>query len=196
MSPRGSSLVHHYRVFVMQCTHPFMESLWLAEVRWELNRLPSRQNQLPATSDTLLSIRPRDSDNDSPLCKTRRWYLRSHRTCQLTTRNQRMLRWSSRPQGQLHPMSRQRRGQVISCKMDGRLLCQCLWNFRNSLTRTLYSPIYSLSWSLHSLIRRLRSHAHPQFVSIWTLFLPRGPDQVIVSFQSRRTSRTELVSIR
>ena len=43
-----------------------------AEVRWELNRLPSRQNQLPATSDTLRSIRSRDPGDDSPLCKTRR----------------------------------------------------------------------------------------------------------------------------
>ena len=36
------------------------------------------------------------------------------------------------------------------------------------------SPVYSLSWSLHSLIQHLRSHAHPQFVSIWTICLPRG----------------------
>ena len=63
-SESGSSLVHHYRVFGCNAAHAFLRGKFMAElrsfiehaeaeVRWEFNRLPSLQNLLPATSDTL-----------------------------------------------------------------------------------------------------------------------------------------------
>ena len=43
-----------------------------AEARWEAGRLPIRKSHLPAVSVTLRSIRPRGSDDESPVCKARR----------------------------------------------------------------------------------------------------------------------------
>ena len=43
-----------------------------AEARWDAGRLLIRKTQLLAVSDTLRSIRPRGSDDESPVCKARR----------------------------------------------------------------------------------------------------------------------------
>ena len=63
-------------------THPCAGSIWLnfgyftaraeAEARWEAGRLLIRKTQLLAVSDTLRSIRPRGSDDESPVCKAHR----------------------------------------------------------------------------------------------------------------------------
>ena len=82
-SESGSSLVHHYRVFGHNAAHASLRGRFMAglrrfiehaeaEARCEFNRLPNRRNQLPVTSHTARRIRPRDPDNESPLCKTRR----------------------------------------------------------------------------------------------------------------------------
>ena len=159
----------------MRHTHPFVESLWLvfrvstntqrpksngSSIGYRAGEISYRRHQiLSAAFDRgILMMSPRSA-------KPAGRYPQLHQKCQLTTSHQRVLHQSSRPQGQLRPMSRQHRGHVLSCMMDGHLLCQCLWSFCNSPTRTLYSPVYSLSCSLHSLIRHLR-HVHPRFVSI------------------------------
>ena len=62
-SESGSSLVHHPAQASLR--GKFMAKLRnftvQVEARWESNRLPIRRNQLPASSDTLHSIRPRQS---------------------------------------------------------------------------------------------------------------------------------------
>ena len=73
-----SSLVHHYLVFGQSVAHTSLRGKFMAKLRsytiraeaeasWESSRLSIRKTQLPAVSDTL-----RSSDNESPVCKTRR----------------------------------------------------------------------------------------------------------------------------
>ena len=79
----GSLLVHHYRVFGRSAAHASLRGKFMAklrkftvqaesEARWESNRVPIQRNQFPTISDTLCSIRPQDTDNEYPLCKSRR----------------------------------------------------------------------------------------------------------------------------
>ena len=87
---------------VVQRTHPCFTIQAVAEARWESNRLPIRRNQLPASPDTLRSIRPRDPDDESPLVP------------EMTPRHHRLLHQSSSPQDQLRPMFRPGHDHVLS----------------------------------------------------------------------------------
>ena len=124
-SESGSSLVHHYRVFGRRHTHPFVESLWLdfeassntqraksngSSIGYRAGEISYRRHQIPfaAFDRGIRSMNPRSATPGG-------WYPRSHWNCQLTTSHQRVLRQSSRLQDQLRPMSRQRRGHVLSC---------------------------------------------------------------------------------
>ena len=80
-SENGSSLVHHYQVFGRSAAHASLRDKYMAklrsftaraeaEARWEAGRLPIRKTQLPTVSYAL--IRPRGSDDESPVCKARR----------------------------------------------------------------------------------------------------------------------------
>ena len=82
-SEYGFTLVHHYWVFGWGVAHaalrrPFMEKLRSfsvraeAEAKWEDGRRPIQKAPVPAISDTLCGVRPRDPDDESPLCKSRR----------------------------------------------------------------------------------------------------------------------------
>ena len=197
-------VVHHWCTItgcsaIMQRTHPCVGSLLLI-----FGTSPSRRRLEPDESPIVYlsgeisyrryrilfaafdrGIRTMNPRTARPVGR----YPRSYQKCQLIPCHQRLFRQSSRPQGQLRPIFHQRRGHVLSCTMDGHLYCRCLWSFRDSPTRILCSPVSSLSWSLHSLNRHLRSDARPRFVLIWTLFLPRGPDRVTVTYQLLR--RTE-----
>ena len=116
-----------------------------------------------------VAIRLRDSDGDSPSCKTRRAV--SPVAPEVSADNQPSTSASS-VKSSAGPAAYyvSAAPRPHSLMYDGRpSLVPVSLELPRSPTGTSYSPIYSPSWSLHSLIRHLRSHAHPRFVlvSVW-----------------------------
>ena len=143
-----------------------------AEARWESGRLPIRK----AVSDTLRSIRPRDPDDESPLCKTRRAV--SPIVPEVSAGTSSSMVGSSVNSymlGQLRPMFRRHRGHARFSRVGGHLYCRCRCRFRNSPTRILFQSVLVATQPYPSSPESRAS----------TLFLPRGPGRVTDMFRYR-----------
>ena len=161
-----------------------------AEARWESNRVLIRRNQLPASSDTLRSIRYRYLDDEYPLCKTRRAASPVVPAVSADTMPSTIaspVRSSAGPAASyVSPTPLATFSPVQWMVTSGAGIYGASSIHRQGFCAV---PVSSLSWSPHSLIPRLWSHTLPRFVLIWTLFLPRGPYRMTVSIRLLRGTK-------
>ena len=152
---------------VVRHMHPCAGSIWLNSGPLLFGRRPK-----PGGSPVVYrSIRPRDPDDEYPLCKTRRAVSWCHSWLAGATSS--TVVSSIKSYGGAAALFRRHRGHAHFSTVVAHIYCRCRCRFRNSPTRILCRLLTSLSWSQLSLIHHLRSHALPRYVLIWTLFLPR-----------------------